>query len=151
VKSEESRGRSARRYSIEAPVVFEWSEQGQSKRGDGWLRDISKAGAFVCSAVCPPTGAQTKIGVVLPPLGKSGRMLRIDMTAQVMRVEFEEQKGDRKGFALASDHAALRISEARGQCEVIAKLDSKSWGDLGLFGDNEESSDLDCHSTGEEV
>lgn len=140
------------RYPVQAPVTFTWSEEGQSKTGEGWTRDISEIGAFVYSSCCPPQGAQTQLEVVLPPLGADGRILRIGMEAAVLRVSGEPTQDEYSGFALKSCHAILKTGEELGreialqtdglQQEIFGEIarsqGTKRWNHSGFVGKKEE-------------
>lgn len=117
--------RRAPRYPVEAPVSFRWSEEGRSRDGEGWTRDISENGVFVYSACCPPPGAHTQLEVVLPPLGGEGRIIKIRMDAAVLRVCEESTRKEQFGFALMSTNVILKTGEEYSRVITIQSQTSQ--------------------------
>ena len=88
-------------------------------QGDGWTRDINQVGAFIYSTHCPPAGTLTNLQVILPPLGKEGRVLKVYMNGHVLRVEANDSKQEATGFAVLSVHITLRTTSEDGSEEII--------------------------------
>lgn len=52
--------------------------------------------------------------VILPPLGKAGRILKIEMDARVLRVETTDAERESAGFAVLGVHITLRTGAEDG-------------------------------------
>jgi len=92
-----SERRSAARYSLWLPVIFNWDERGQRARG-GFTRDVSAAGVFVVTNECPPTNTEVSMQVVLPSIDYTGTV-RLACDGRVTRIE--GIPGDCIGFAIS--------------------------------------------------
>jgi hypothetical protein len=107
------------RYDITGPARFTWNEGEGQRHGDGWTRDINQVGAYIYSANCPPAGTRTDLQVVLPPLGKAGRILKVDMDAHVLRVETKYLEQESAGFAVRCVRITMRMGGEDGSEETI--------------------------------
>jgi PilZ domain len=88
--------RTAVRYQLRAPVVFNSVDDQTAPPEAGYVRDISTEGVFV---LCPDprsVGEAMKIEILLPPFGTYDAKLVARYTSLVVRVE------DEVGFAVAA-------------------------------------------------
>jgi len=102
-------GRKGIRYPLQGPAIFDWKDAtGIHHKGEGRSRDISEGGAFVLAGACPLLKARVNLVILLPPFPETIRALRMEVEAQVIRVEqaFRDEKS--WGFAVASKDAILR-------------------------------------------
>jgi hypothetical protein len=83
--------RTAVRYKLRLPVIFNWSD-GMDHTGGGFTSDVSLDGALIISRKCPPSGSSIRLEILLPSPDYSGEELKIECTGQVTRVE------ERNGF-----------------------------------------------------
>lgn len=97
--------RSAVRYPLEVPVIFQWTERGQARESSGWTRDVSVRGAFVQSADCPPYGTRVAIKMNFPAV-LSRRTGCIKAEGRVLRVEGGSARRD-CGFVVESNGPRL--------------------------------------------
>ena len=94
--------RAQMRYSIPAPVTFNWLvTNGMHRQGKGRSRNISKGGAFVFTRKLPPVGASISLSIQFPNTAAGGRVLRMEMTGEVVRVELPLERKSNRGFAVA--------------------------------------------------
>jgi PilZ domain-containing protein len=111
--------RKARRFALEAPVVFSWSDGQTVCEGAGFSRDISTRGLFVivCSAA-PLLACQVELMVLLPPLSPGTPAMRLRSSGSVVRVK-NLGKGTGLGITCAfgdfenSDPPASSFSEEK--------------------------------------
>ena len=95
--------RTAIRYRMRVPVLFNWDdEEGTRRQNAGFTRDICTHGLFVYCSECPPIGIVLNLSVVLPPFGESDCEVHLNAEGTVIRTE---RKGDSSGFAVASEFA----------------------------------------------
>jgi hypothetical protein len=83
------------RFRLSAPVIFRWTDQSGTQREDvGRTRDISVAGAFVCSNILPPVKTKLSLDILLPPLESSTfEGLHLKTEGNVARVEERPESG----------------------------------------------------------
>jgi hypothetical protein len=101
------------RYRLSADAVFSWGgPNGIRLSGEGVTRDISVAGAFIFTRMCPPVGATLDLEIFLTSSsGGRGRTVQITTEARVIRVE---HSGNAEGFAAVSrDFTLLFDSKTR--------------------------------------
>jgi len=94
--------RTKTRYLVRAPALFRWEEShGVPRSIEAETRDISVAGAYVVSAICPPLSTTVDIEVVITmPSAPLGGRLRGRMRV----VRLDRQAGRNcTGFALTGD------------------------------------------------
>jgi hypothetical protein len=96
------------RYLVSGPATFTWREEKGQMQGNGWTRDINHVGAYIHSASCPPPGTRMDLQILLPPLGKAGRILKVQMDAHVLRVDAKDARRESTGFAVRCAHMSLR-------------------------------------------
>jgi hypothetical protein len=77
--------RSAVRYPLQLPVIFNWQE-GETHTGGGFTSDVSLDGALIQSAVCPPMGSELSIEILVPCPDEFREQLRILCSGKVTRV-----------------------------------------------------------------
>jgi hypothetical protein len=76
------------RYALHTEVEFSWTgNDGASKDGRGETRDVSQKGAYVVASSYPPKGAAVRIVISLPPALGTGKPLRMEAEARVVRVD----------------------------------------------------------------
>jgi PilZ domain len=76
------------RYALHTEVEFSWTGiDGVSRDGRGETRDVSQKGAYVVASSYPPKGAAVKIVISLPPALGTGKPLRMEAAARVVRVD----------------------------------------------------------------
>jgi hypothetical protein len=94
------------RYRLSADAVFSWEgPNGIRLSGEGVTRDISVAGAFIFTRMCPPVGATLDLEIFLTSFsGGRGRTVQITTEARVIRVE---HSGNVEGFAAVSRDLTL--------------------------------------------
>ena len=102
--------RKAIRFPLEAPIVFRWADSGIEKQCEGRTHDISEAGAFVLSRVCPPVGTEISFNIFLPVLPGFEPKTRVEAVGRVLRVEQARGLEGRDGFAILSHHSLLRVN-----------------------------------------
>lgn len=91
--------RRSRRFQLQIPVLFKWSDQGVVRQGAGTTRDISAQGVFVNCNKHPPQGTPLVLEVLLPKLSGTGDGLRLKSEGWVVRTEY----GDVGGFAAVAN------------------------------------------------
>jgi hypothetical protein len=100
--------RTAVRYRMKAPTIFQWKSLGSDRlQGEGATRDISVAGVFVFTAACPPVNSTIQMEVILPPL-RTALNTRIKAEMKVLRVEHDLVEGGRSGFSAVGKGFSLR-------------------------------------------
>lgn len=102
--------RSRKRFDLEAPVKYSWTDSEQVQRaGQGTTRDVSERGIFILTDAPPPAGATVQVEVSFPFRDES----RIQLKAQgrVTRVETSGEIAE-YGFATATDLLAVNSLEA---------------------------------------
>lgn len=82
--------RSAVRYPLRLPVIFQWSDGTDHTEG-GFTNDVALDGALIFSTRCPPVGSDIRIEILVPSPDHSGDELRIQCNGKVTRVA--EQAG----------------------------------------------------------
>lgn len=89
------------RYRLSADAVFAWKGPRKNQlRGEGVTRDISVAGAFIYTRMCPPVGATLELKIFLSQRqGNKGKTLQIKTSATVIRVD---NSAGAQGFAATS-------------------------------------------------
>ena len=104
------------RFPVDAPIAFWWVDNGIMKRGEGQTRDISEAGAFVFSNMCPPAGSEIGFRILLPIVPGFEHKTRVEADGQVLRVERAPGREEYRGFAVLTRHTLLRSnSEAMNE------------------------------------
>lgn len=98
--------RASRRYDIQVPVFFSWTESdGALRTGDGTSKNISTQGVTITSSCDPPLGKQVWIELLLPSLRNkfglqldgSGVVVRVDespVNTFTVRVDFSSHSAD---------------------------------------------------------
>jgi hypothetical protein len=107
------------RYQISGPTTFTWTDGEIQRQGNGWTRDLNYEGAYICSACCPPAGIRTNLEVFLPPFGKMGRILKLQMDAHVLRVETKPPALESIGFAVRCERVVMRVASEDMSEEII--------------------------------
>ncbi len=106
------------RYQLRVPAVIQWGWQpGIRQQVEGFTRDISTRGVFVCCPVSPPAGAAVELEIRLPPLAAAAQGLRLQAEGQVVRVD---GAGTESGFAAVASfglHAKATDEETRTKVE----------------------------------
>jgi hypothetical protein len=112
------------RYRFAADAVFAWEgPHGDRFLGEGITRDISIAGAFIFTRMCPPVGAILELEIFLsPPSGSSRRTVEIKTAATVIRVE---HKPDCEGFAATSKDFTLLFDKDTENAFGISGVDDE--------------------------
>jgi transcription antitermination factor NusG len=100
--------RACSRYQLSLPVLFAWAGEAHNQSA-GFTRDIGVGGAFIFSQLCPPSGAEVKVELVLPLPDDGGRELRFRCIGKVIRLEAHWPQG--QGFAIAGDFGREYYSE----------------------------------------
>lgn len=96
------------RYPIHAPVTFSWlARNGAQRQGKGRSRNLSEGGAFILARNLPPIGASISLSVQFPATATGGRLLRMEMSGEVVRVELPLGRKSNWGFAVACKKRAL--------------------------------------------
>ena len=75
------------RYSVRAPVAFEWIENGEPRSGRGLTRDISSEGMFIYSDSEPPAKVEIQVEVFLGVSSEPPTKLRLKAKSLVVRTE----------------------------------------------------------------
>ena len=88
--------RTAARYQMRAPVVFQSVDDHTASPAAGFVQDISTEGVFVLCPGFRSVGEAMKVEVLLPPFGTYDAKLIARYTGLVVRVE------DEVGFAVAA-------------------------------------------------
>jgi len=78
--------RTAVRYKLRLPVIFNWYD-GTERTGGGFTSDVSLDGALIISSKCPPSGSSVRLAILLPSPDYSGEELKIECVGEVTRVE----------------------------------------------------------------
>src|SRR6266566_5001164 len=98
--------RSVVRYQTKVPVTFHWgADHANRSRGEGVTRDISVAGAYVFSEICPPIGALVNVDILLPVASK-GDKPRMSAKMRVVRVD-DDSRQQKTGFSITGKSFAL--------------------------------------------
>ena len=94
------------KHGLGGEAVFSWKGPRKNQlRGEGVTRDISVAGAFIYTRMCPPVGATVDLEILLSQRqGNKGKNLQIKTTAKVIRVE---NSAGAEGFAATSQDFTL--------------------------------------------
>jgi PilZ domain len=79
--------RSAKRYKLRLPVIFDWNDGVVEHTEGGFTRDVALNGAMILSSRCPPVGADIRIEVLIPSPGHIAEEIRIECVGKVTRVE----------------------------------------------------------------
>ena len=79
------------RYQLSVSSTFSWEGVGSNRMfGDGVSRDISIAGVYIFTSMCPPVGARVQLEIfVCPTADAPWKALRIKTGATVLRVEHQ--------------------------------------------------------------
>jgi hypothetical protein len=98
------------RYALHTDVEFSWTgSDGASKDGRGETRDVSQKGAYVVASSYPPKGAAVRVIISLPAALGTGKPLRMEANARVVRVD--PAPGPRNtgacGFAVSNEQVIL--------------------------------------------
>jgi hypothetical protein len=102
--------RAQMRYPIPAPVTFHWlARDGMQRQGKGRSGNISEGGAFIFTLKLPPVGASISLAIQFPNTDARGRVLRIEMTGEVVRVELPLERKSNWGFAVACKARSLNL------------------------------------------
>jgi hypothetical protein len=100
--------RKAVRYSLEARVLFTWTDRaGVSRQGRGDTRNISPKGAYIVTPSCPPRGVLISLTIYLPMLEGETRIMSMETEGRVLRVEPPSISGDAGGFSMQHNRVAL--------------------------------------------
>lgn len=88
-------------------MVFYWeSPQRDRLQGEGVTRDISKSGAYLFTATCPPPEATVQVEIILSSvLGTAKPLIKAKMC--VLRVEHDAANHGQSGFSIVGDGFAL--------------------------------------------
>ncbi len=78
--------RTAVRYKLRLPVIFNWND-GTDHTGGGFTSDVSLDGALIISSSCPKTGSTIRLEILLPSPDYSGEEVKIECVGEVTRVE----------------------------------------------------------------
>jgi hypothetical protein len=106
--------RTQMRFPIAAPVTFNWLARDCTQhQGTGRSRNISEGGAFVFTRKLPPIGACINLSIQFPSLASNGRILRMEMTGEVVRLELPLDRKSKWGFAVARKRRSLNLFRDR--------------------------------------
>ncbi len=104
------------RYPIHAPVTFFWlARNGAQRQGKGKSKNLSEGGAFVLARSLPPVGASISLSIHFPHSATGGRLLHMEMTGEVVRVELPLGRKSNWGFAVACKNTALHQRRGYGE------------------------------------
>lgn len=93
------------RFKLRFPVFFIWKDQGGEHEGRGITSDISVAGMFILSSVCPPMGSVIHCEMLLPSPNKQNvEPLEGTATGSVVRTHEDGESG----FAVFSNEFIVR-------------------------------------------
>jgi hypothetical protein len=96
------------------------------RRGRGWTRDISEAGAYVLSSRCPQKGELVELRFKLGELREQRtpkNSEHLEMGGEVVRVDVAETAGMAVGFAVRSKTAtAARQTDEVSQRSWLGNL-----------------------------
>ena len=98
------------RYALHTEVEFSWTGiDGALRDGRGETRDVSQKGAYVMASSYPPKGAVVRVVISLPPALGTGKPLRIEADARVVRVDLAggPRDGGGCGFAVSNEQVLL--------------------------------------------
>jgi hypothetical protein len=102
------------RFPIAAPVTFNWlARNGTQHQGTGRSRNVSEGGAFVVTRKLPPIGACIDLSIQFPYTALNGRILRMEMTGEVVRLELPLDHKSKWGFAVVRKRGALNLFRDR--------------------------------------
>jgi hypothetical protein len=99
------------RFALRAPVHFAWTDRdGVMHKGEGFSRDMSSHGVYVCAEWCaqPQRGLDIDIDVLLPSFSGSHRILHVTGRAKVNRVEPTATHEHSGGFVAESHSYVLQ-------------------------------------------
>jgi hypothetical protein len=115
VQSARQSSRNARRairYTLGAPVKFEWNEGQQTLSGEGVTRDMSGNSLFLWSQVTPPLGAEVQCQVFLPTVNSSGPSLRLMIEGRIERLERHPREHHLEGVVVVSKRVVIKVQDA---------------------------------------
>jgi hypothetical protein len=106
--------RTQMRFPIAAPVTFNWlARNGTQHQGTGRSRNVSEGGAFVFTRKLPPIGACINLSIQFPSAALNGRILRMEMTGEVVRLELPLDHKSKWGFAVVRKRGSLNLFRDR--------------------------------------
>jgi PilZ domain-containing protein len=106
--------RTQMRFPIAAPVKFNWlARNGTQHQGTGRSRNVSEGGAFVFTRKLPPIGACIDLSIQFPSAALNGRILRMEMTGEVVRLELPLDHKSKWGFAVVRKRRSLNLFRDR--------------------------------------
>jgi hypothetical protein len=94
------------RFKLRFPVVFVWKDEGGQHEGQGITSNISVAGMFIQSSVCPPVGSSIRCEIFLASANQENNIAALegDATGSVVRTHTDEESG----FAVSSSEFVVR-------------------------------------------
>ena len=106
------------RYRMRTPVIFRWKGPDNVRlQGEGVTRDMSVAGVFVLTAMCPPANAVVQMEVLLPLSDGASKMrMKSDMT--VLRLEHDIADNKRSGFSAVGKGFSVRTFSKKASRRV---------------------------------
>jgi len=72
-------------FSLRLPVVFRWSDEAEHIEG-GFTTSISRRGAYILCARCPPCGSDVRLEVLIESAGQTTGLVRLQCTGKVGQV-----------------------------------------------------------------
>ena len=106
----DARVRTQMRFPIAAPVTFNWlARNGTQHQGTGRSRNVSEGGAFVFTRKLPPIGACIDLSIQFPSSALNGRIPRMEMTGEVVRLELPLDHKSKWGFAVVRKQSSLNL------------------------------------------
>jgi PilZ domain len=98
--------RSVVRYRTEVPVTFHWGSTDANRTySEGVTRDISVAGAYVFSEICPPIDALVHVDILLP-MSSGADKPRMSAKMRVVRID-DRSRQQKTGFSVTGKSFAL--------------------------------------------
>lgn len=116
--SEKSRKPTSRRehfrYPLRVPVTYRWVDGEVVNRSRGWTRNLSEEDAFVISGDCPVERSVVSLQFQIPRLRKPVYVpaVRMEMEADVVRVERDQALQTNAGFAVRKRKTAPAVDDA---------------------------------------
>ena len=72
-------------FGLRLPVVFRWSDEAEHIEG-GFTTSISRRGAYILCARCPPCGSDVRLEVLIESAGQTTGLVRLQCTGKVGQV-----------------------------------------------------------------
>lgn len=93
---------------MKTSVIFRWKgPENERFQGEGVTRDMSVAGVYVLTTICPPSNAVIQMEVLLP-ISDGSSKVRMKAEMMVLRVEHDSAGIKRSGFSAMGKGFSLR-------------------------------------------